>query len=147
MDIYYDDMYFEELNICKKCKLLYDDICHICDENLLKHSNYKNIKNKNNKYYHLDCYNNNIICDICKLESDTFEMHDICYTIYEILNEKKCLICKKNILNNKELVYINDEQLNEIIKKFNDNFITPFSLKYGTLLSTSNFYLYNQLLV
>jgi hypothetical protein len=125
IEIYYDDNYFKKLNICKNCELLYNDnnVCNICNSKLVKNNDYINIKNKNNKYYHLDCYNDNINCDICKLESDTFGMHDICYTIYEILNEKKCLICKKNILNNKELVYINDEQLNEIIKNFNDNFI------------------------
>jgi len=80
----------KEFNICETCKQLYNNNCDICENYLVKNYDYKELKFHNNKYYHLDCYNNNITCEICNLENIEFGMHDLCYKIYEIL-EKKCM--------------------------------------------------------
>ena len=118
----------KEFNSCKNCKLLYDSQCNICESKLCEKYNYTELKFYNNKYYHLDCYNDNINCQICNLENDNFHIHDLCFEIYEIL-EKKCIHCDKNILNNENFKYIDDTHLNNIIKNFNNDFIeiTPKS--------------------
>jgi hypothetical protein len=54
-------------------------------------------------------------------------MHDLCYDVYDILNIK-CLECNKNILNNSDFKYINDNQLNEIINNYNNNFINKYKI-------------------
>ena len=118
----------KEFNSCENCKLLYDSQCNICESKLCEKYNYTELKFYNDKYYHLDCYNDNINCQICNLENNNFHMHDLCFEIYEIL-EKKCIHCDKNILNNKNFKYIDDTHLNNIIKNFNNDFIeiTPKS--------------------
>ena len=115
----------KEFNSCENCKLLYDSQCNICESKLCEKYNYTELKFYNNKYYHLDCYNDNINCQICNLENDNFHMHDLCFEILE----KKCIHCDKNILNNENFKYIDDTHLNNIIKNFNNDFIeiTPKS--------------------
>ena len=118
-----NDNYIKKFNICKKCKLIYNNnICDLCDDKLNINFNYEKLKFYNNKYYHLNCYNDNINCQICNLKTNNFEMHDLCYKVCEILNTK-CLECNKNILNNNDFKYIDKNQLNEIINNYNNNFI------------------------
>ena len=54
-------------------------------------------------------------------------MHNLCYDVNKILNIK-CLECNKNILNNSDFKYIDDNQLNEIINNYNNNFINNYNI-------------------
>ena len=139
-NILLNEIHINKYNICKNCKIIYDNnTCELCDNKLNNNFNYEKLKiyqphlrqheplDRNNKYYHLKCYNDNINCKICNLETDNFEMHDLCYQVNEILNIK-CLECNKNILNNSNLKYIDENQLNEIINNYNNNFINNYNI-------------------
>jgi hypothetical protein len=107
---------------CDSCKIIYNNKCEICEKLLVNNNDFDELKLYNNKYYHLDCYNDNINCNICGLLSDNFKMHNLCYEFY-CMTIDKCKICKKKIINNKNFEYINNDQLNEIIIKHKNEYI------------------------
>jgi hypothetical protein len=133
----------KEFNSCQDCKILCNSVCNICDNIFGINFDSTELKLYNKKYYHLDCYSDNIICRLCNLKNNNFKkieeyhgdnfrmnicMHDLCFEVYEII-EIKCIHCNKNILNNDNFKYIDDSQLNNIIQNFNNDFIviTPKS--------------------